>query len=107
METEYKQLLITVERFLPYIQNTQLKYLFIAPSDKKAFNTFIHIVGSQPNLTNSYYETLTNNELVFELLTKHFSPDIELDIYITSIEPIMITSKLRDYIKKNGVDFEY
>ena len=85
-------------------------YTYIAPKDQNQFIRFTSHVMNTPALTGSMYEILSNNNSVRSILQENFPGDIELEIYIATDDrysALAFQGALRDYIKRNNIDFEY
>lgn len=110
MNKNYQQLIEVKNKFQSKIKNPKLEYTFIAPKEEKQFSNFMAIVERQPTISGSFYEILNNPNKVEELLINNFPISIELDIYYRTndiFSNLIFEGTLREYIKKEGLNFEY
>jgi len=94
-------------KFQPKIDKPELFYTFIAPKDNIEYDKFIEIVSGKPGWSLS--SILRDEIKVDEILETYFGSSDEFELYIMSEDKntaMIIQGTVRDYIKKEGIDFK-
>lgn len=106
----FNELIQIKEFFDSQYKKHEYLYPYIAPKDQNQFKRFTSHVMNTPALLGSMYEILSKSSSVRSILQENFPEDIELEIYIASDDTyssLVIQGTLKDYIKREHIDFEY